>query len=326
MPDHHVRTIRRSALAAGAAVLAVAAAGPAAAHPGRLTLVYDTSDVVQRLTAPSGGPGLSPARGALRQDPGGGGMFAPGDNARYRVAKVSGARLQGMSAEAMAATLRAEITGGSFGARSHMVAIDEIGRAYGDPVPAVPRRGAPLPPVPAGSPGARFTRAMRMLEAESPWGGTWASRVHVYLAPAVHTSIAAGRGPERNLGRDGKPHRASWRGVMPGLALAGGVHLQMYHGLGGRRSALSAGMWRRVPGAFLGLFTRHGGDPTDVHLLFTETGVPRGASGCGSAVACSWRLAESTPAGRLVLANGPGVYRIGAAAPAWLREYNRRFR
>lgn len=316
---------RRVAVPLAAVAALAAACGGASAQQSRMTLVYDTSDVVQRLVSPSGGNGLSPARGALRQDPGGGGMLAPGDNAPYRVSKVSGAAVAAMSPEAIAATLRREIRQGSFGARSHIVTVDEIGASFGDPLPRVLRVGAALPPVPPGSPGAKFTAAMRMLQDGSPYGGTWASRVHVYLAPAVQTSIAAGRGPERNLGRDGKPHRRSWRAVMPGLALAGGVHLEMYHGAGGRLTALSAREWRAVPAAFLGLFGRYGGDPARVHFLFTDTGTPPGARGCGAPQACSWSLAESTPAGRTILSNGPGVHRIGAAADAWMREFNRRF-
>jgi hypothetical protein len=320
-----MRALQTTALAA--ACLAVAAGGPALrADAAPLTLVYDISSVVQRLANPPSGRALTPARGALRQDPGGGGMFAPGDNSRYRVAKVSGAALEQMGAGGIAATLRREIALGSHGARSHLVAIDEIGGRFGDAPPARPRRGQALRPVDPASPGARFTAAMRALNTESPWGGTWASRVLVYLAPAVHTSIAAGRGPERNLGRDGKPHRRTWRGVMPGLALAGAVNLQMFHATGGTPRAFPAGRWRAVPGAFTRLFARHGGDPSRVHFIFTATDTPPGAPrSCGARMACQWRLAESTPMGRTVLANGPGLYRVGDQAGAWLREFNRRF-
>jgi hypothetical protein len=234
--------------------------------------------------------------------------------------------LEGMSAAGMADALRDEIREGAFGARAHLVAIDEIGRRFGDGAPRIPRRGMKLPPVDPSSPGARFTAAMRLLDTPSPYGGTWASRVHVYLAPAVHTAIAAGRGPERNLGRDGKPHWSTWRGVMPGLAMAGGVHLQMYSGVNGGAVSFTAGTWRTGPPSFLGLFRRYGGDTSRVHFLFTGGVVPRGAPrGCGDAMACKWALAEATPAGRTILANGPGVYRIGDHALPWLREFNRRF-
>ena len=223
------------------------------------------------------------------------------------------------------AALRARIRHGGDGAASHMVAIDEIDAVYADARPRMVARGAALPRVRASWAGARFSRAMRLLDRPSPYGGTWASRVHVYLAPGVHSSMAAGRGPLRNLGRDGKPHLRSWRAVMPGLALAGGVHLQMYHAHTGARTAFTAGEWRRVPGAVVGLLRRAGGDPARVHFIFSSTAVPAGASGCVDAQGCAWALAESTPAGRAVLANGPGVYRIDADAARWLQEFNRRF-
>lgn len=315
---------RRAALLALAVLAAAAPTAPAATSP--MTLVYDLTDVVERLVDPPSGRGLTPERGALRQDPGSGGMLAPGDNAPYRVGKVSGRDLEGMTAAQMAEALRLEIEEGSYGAGSHLVAIDEIGRRFGDGAPRVPRRGMRLPPVDPSSPGARFAAAMRLLDVPSPYGGTWASRVHVYLAPAVHTAIAAGRGPERNLGRDGKPHWSTWRGVMPGLARAGGVHLQMYSGVNGRAVSFTAATWRSVPPAFLGLFGRYGGDASRVHFLFTGGTVPKGSPrGCGDAMGCTWALAEATPAGRAILANGPGVYRIGGDALAWLREFNRRF-
>ena len=64
---------------------------------------------------------------------------------------------------------------------------------------------------------------MRLLsERAHPAGGTYAERVHLYIAPAFSTSIALGRGVHHHLGNDGKPHRATWRGVMPALARAGG--------------------------------------------------------------------------------------------------------
>lgn len=315
----------RTTLLAGAACAALVPCAPAAAA-APLTIVYDTDEAVHALVHPPSGRGLSPARGALRQEPGPGGMFTPGDPARFAVAKVSGAEMERLSPRAMAALMRARIRQGEHGAQAHLVSVDELGAAYADARPRRALRGARLPRVSPRWAGARFTRAMRLLDRPSPYGGTWASRVHVYLAPAVHSSIAAGRGTHRNLGRDGKPHFQSWRGVMPGLALAGGVHLQMYHGAGSNRFAFTAQEWRTVPAAFTGLIGRYGGSAGRVHFLFSDVGRPAGAPGsCGDPVACEWTLAESTPAGRTVLANGPGVYRIGPEAGAWLVEYNKRF-
>ncbi len=291
-----------------------------------MSLVYDTSEVVQRLVTPPVGAGLTPARGALRQDPGTGGMLAPGDNAPYRVSKIDEKAFLSLTPAQIAETLKGEITEGDDGALSHLVAIDEIGRPFGEEPPSRPTRGATLAPVDPNSVGARFSEALRILAAEeSPWGGTWASRVHVYLAPGVVTSIGVGRGPERNLGRDRKPHRPTWRGVMPGLALTGGVHLQMYHGLGGVVTAFTASEWRASSGGVLKLLARYAGDARRVHFLFSATGTPAGATGCTDAQNCSWKLAEATPGGRTILANGAGVYRIGADAENWLREFNLRF-
>lgn len=312
----------RTIIASAAALGAVAA--PAAAQTP-FGIVYDDASVVQGLAQSPDGRGLTPERGFLRQDPGPGGMFAPGDAAAQKVAKVSGKKLASMTSDGIAATLRAEITQGSFGATSHQVAVDEIGKPYGDAAAPMVRN----PRLPAVSPswaGARFSAAMALLNEPSPYGGTWASHVHVYLAPAVHTAIGAGKGPERNLGRDGKPHFTSYRALMPGLALAGGVHLQMYHGYGGSRTAFTAAEWRTVPAAFVGYLAKYGGTATSVHFVFSQAGMPQGApAGCANAAACTWALAESTPAGAQILADGPSLYRIGADAGDWLAEYNRRF-
>ncbi len=315
----------RTILLAGAACAALAPCAPAAAQTP-LVLVYDTDAGVHALVNPASGPGLTPGRGALRQEPGPGGMLTGGDPTRFAVAKVSGADLEHMSPRAMASLLRARIRRGEHGAQAHLVTVDELGAPYADARPRRVVRGARLPRVSPRWPGSRFTQAMRLLDRPSPYGGTWASRVHVYLAPTVHSSIAAGRGPQRNLGRDGKPHLRSWRAVMPGLALAGGVHLQMYHARGGARWAFTAGEWRRVPAATVGLLRRYGGDAARVHFVMSAVGMPAGApAGCGSPAACTWTLASSTPWGRTVLANGPGVYRIGPDAPDWLAQFNARF-
>src|SRR5581483_4028904 len=126
--------------------------------------------------------------------------------------------------------------------------------------------------------------------------GTYASRVHFYVAPAVISSIGSGRGPNRNLGRDGHPHFPTWRGVMPALAMGGGVWLEMYHGTGGATTAFTAAEWRSWPSAFAALFARAGGASDDLHFLLSgsPTG-PAGATGCASPMACVWSLAGWGP-------------------------------
>ncbi len=317
-----------------ACACAVAAIGPVVASapvvgPGRapLTIVYDTTPTTHQLVFPSNGHGLTPKRGALRQDPAGSGMFAPGDNRPFRISKVNGASLQAMSPSTMAATLQRQITLGTYGAGAHLVAVDELLETFGDPAPANPQRNSPLTRINPNSPGSRFTAAMRILAgSQSPWGGTWASRVEVYIPPGIVSSIAVGRGPNHNLGRDGKPHYRTWRAVMPGLALAGGLHLEMYHGTGTPLTAFSASLWRTAPTAFLDLLGRYHGSQSTVHIVFSATTRPAGApSGWGDAMATSWSLARSTAAGRVILRNGPDEYRIGGQAAEWMKQFNRQF-
>jgi hypothetical protein len=313
-----ISTSRRLATLALAALAAAAAAAPGAAAP-RMSILYDERTAVRALTRPSGpGAPIGAERGAYRQDPGPGGIFDPrGRDGAYRIAKVPAAELAALSAEAMAQRIRREVDRPQNPNRSGLVAVDEIGNPFND------RRGG------AGGPGARLSRAMAIL-AGIPHraGGDYADRVHLYVAPAFGSSIAAGLGPHHNLGRDGKPHRATWRRVMPALARAGGVWLEMYHG---SRAAgltpMSAREWRTLPRDFLAYHARFGGDVGLLHLVLSEARVaPAGApAGCGGPMACQWRLARSTAAGRTILANGPGAYRLGAQAIAWRAQYNRAF-
>ncbi len=227
----------------------------------------------------------------------------------------------------MVATLKSQITRGTYGAQAHLVAIDELLETFGEPPPANPEKGTPLPPVNPNSPGSRLSDAMEILASEqSPWGGTWASRVEVYISPGIVSSIAEGYGPLHNENAHGRPIRRTWRAVMPGLALAGGLHLEMYHGTGTPLTAFSAPLWRASPGAFLGLLREYHGSESALHLVFTATTVPAGAPrGCGDAMVCSWTLARSNSAGRAVLANGPDEYHLGNFAAQWLHEYNEEF-
>lgn len=346
---------RLAALAAAGAALAGTVAATAEA---RTSLLYDTQDAVRTIVRPESGVGLGPERGALRQDPGPGGLFtADGTDERYRVGKVSADEIVDLPAEAIAARLRREIDTAEYGAASHLVSIDEIGNRFNDGRARITyrtvtfrgrtlrigshmqlvvtrdgwhlkRRAAQaelLPEVRPDSPGARLSAAMRILAGTpSPYGGSYASRVHVYVAPAFSTSIGAGRGTHRNLGNDGKPHRATWRGVMPALALSGGVWLEMYHGAGGS-TAFTAREWRTVPTAFAGYLGRFGGSVDRLHFLMSGTPVPAGARGCGSAMSCTWALAEAGAVNRRVMSNGVGAYKVGDQAAEWLAEHNERF-
>jgi len=168
---------------------------------------------------------------------------------------------------------------------------------------------------------------MSLLEVASPYGGSYASRVHFYLAPGLVTSIGAGRGPNDNLGRDGRSHFRTWRGVMPGLARAGGIWLEMYHGrrLGEGYQPFSAIEWLRYPGDLLGVFSAFGGASGRVHFVISNTPrVPAGAGACAgrTPMGCVWTLADRAGANRAILTNGPGTYQVGGQAAEWLADHD----
>jgi hypothetical protein len=335
-------------------LLALAAAAVPGAASARMSIIYDEQDAARVLTDPSGpGDPIDASRGAVRQDPGAGGIFDPaGRDAAHRIAKLPAGEIEGLSPEAMADRIQDEIDDPEIPNTSGLVAIDEIGNRWNDGRVritysfvkvrgkrirvasgnriVVTRRGwrlvkgaAALPRIDPSSAGARLSMAMRLLAARPhPAGGSYADRVHLYIAPAFSTSIAAGRGPHRHLGNDGKPHRATWRGVMPAVARAGGVWIEMYHH-DGTLTSMTAKEWRTVPRGFASYAARFGGRRERMHLLIGGTPAPAGASRCGEAMACQWTLAASTATGRALLANGPGAYRLGAQAAAWRAEYNR---
>ncbi len=350
---------RRARLVAPLALIALAAALTPGMAAARMSILYDEQPAVRALTDPSGpGAPITAERGAFRQDPGPGGIFDPrGRDDAYRIAKLHSSDIEGLSAEAMADRIQDEIDDPEQANTSGLVAIDEIGNRFNDGRVrithqvktvrgkririasynrlVVTKRGyriergpAPLPVVSPASPGARLSVAMDILAARPyPGGGSYAERVHLYIAPAFSTSIAFGRGPYHHLGNDGLPHRATWRGVMPALARAGGVWLEMYHSYRGSGvTTMTAKEWRVVPTVFASYAGKSGVDPSRIHLTMTaDPSAPAGASDCGSPMQCQWQLAGSTPAGAQLLANGPGAYRVGSQASDWRAGFNRVF-
>ena len=291
-------------------------------RPGAIGVLYDMDAAVREVVDPlDGGTGFTHAQGALRQEPSTSGLFH-GDDDGSRMAKVTEEDLRGLPAAQIAQVLREEIAGSD----SKLVAFDELTPYEADPKGPVVKGGRIPPPDPA-SPGAQLAQALALLDVPSPYGGTWASRVHIYIAPAVSSAIAAGRGPDRNWGRDGKARFRTYRTVMAGLAKAGGVWIEVYHGKTVPLQPFTAEEWRKAPAAFSAEYRRAGGDPSRLHFLITGTDAyPKGrlVPGCTTPMACQWAMAESTSAGRAILANGVGGYRLGAHARPWLAEWQAR--
>jgi hypothetical protein len=349
---------RRAQLPFSALAVAALAALPGLASAAPMSLVYDETEAVQALTSPNGsGQPLTAERGLLRQDPGRGGIFDPkGRDGQFRVAKVSAGSLLGLSAEGMAGVIREQIDHPKEPNSSGLVGIDEIGNVWNDGRVKITyawhsvrgkrirvashnklvitkhgyrivRGPAPLPRVDPDGPASRLSQALEILSGVPyPRGGNYAERVHIYLAPAFMSSIALGRGPHHNLGNDGKPHKATWRGVMPALARAGGVWLEMYHFTkAGGVTPATAAEWRAAPSVFSRYLVRFKGDSTRLHMMMSAANaLPSGAPAtCGAPMACQWALADSTDGGHKMLLNGAGAYRLGSQAGAWRAEFNR---
>jgi hypothetical protein len=333
---------RRVAMAAGAIGLALSAAalaypalaattGPVsiAVSPTFASLLYDTDANVGVLTSGNTdggsviGPGLTPDRGAMRQEPSGTHMLGVQAADRgARVAKINARALVGQTPTRMAGIIRAaidhgctQVIGGTvhdFGCQSHLVTIDEVSPAF-----ATPRSGG------AGRLGRDFSRAMVTLSrSDSPWGGTYASRVGIYVDAGVTVSINNGRGTNHNLNGHGRPRYAVFTDVMPGLARAGSLWLEMYQGVhaGSGTAPLTAAQWVTVPARFSSWLRHYGGRVSHEHFLFGHAGAPTAA--CPDPQACAWTRAATSGINQTILANGPGEYRLGDQAAAWLNQFD----
>lgn len=303
----------RQAIALAGALMALGAI-PATA-PAALSILDDADAPVRQIVQPSDGSvGIDGPRGALRQEPSVGHLFGGAADARFRIGRIEAASLVTLPAKTIAARLRNQIDRGcviggrNYGCSSRMVVVYGVDARFAD----------------RGTLGARFTAAMKLLQRPAPGGGTYAGRVHVMLAPSAIRQIAVGRGLDQNLDRAGTATLPRWRTVMPGLARAGGLWLQMYpHDR--RATPLSAGEWSTSLRDVTSLYLRAGGRTDRLHIMFTRAakrpvGAPRS---CASAMACQWALADRGIGAR-ILRNGAGAYRVGAQAAEWRRQHNLR--
>lgn len=280
----------RRALAAAAtvtAVLAVPAAGNAAPVPTdqRINVIYDLASIARVVHS-----GYSGVPG-LASDTGSHRQHPLGEpfpQSRW-IGKVNHRELAGRSPSAIADLLVRRMTTSSIGGRgprAGLVAVDEIGAQLQD-----------------GGGGPAFASAMRIL-ASRTYAGTgepMSRRVILYAAPKFVANVGANH------------QRGNWDAALAASRLSGGVFLQMFHASGGRVTApMSRAEFRRYAPAWRGAM---GGDANRLRFLF---------SGAGSQDA-QWANAGSTDAGRQILRQGAGEYRLGSAANAraWLRNWNR---
>ena len=237
----------------------------------RMSILYATDPSVRDILAGSSQmPGLP---WLFRQEPSNSGPGARlGVDNSQRMTKLNGARLAKMNSSAeMYYALKNGVDrtcvtpAGVNTCPAHLLAVDEIGAAFGLVEGKEEWQNA----------GHLLKFAMRRLAGTpSPWGGSYASRIHFYLAPGVSTAIAAGGGPVHNRGADGKVKGPDYSSVIDALSLAGGVWLEMYHypTRGSARTPFTSTEWRTVPTAVAGFMAESGGDPLQsLHFVMTET-------------------------------------------------------
>lgn len=336
------------ALAACAVMASAAAAAP-------MVVLFGTPATNRKIVKPGRADAL-PLDGRLFiQEPNVGHLFA-GD--RDRPYRLSGLHTQDLLAArtgtAMASLLKQRIDApdcvfrphGGAGCRSHLVFVNEIDHRFAERAPNLntaawrgrqhknePKKKFPnyVPKPKAGQPGYELGRAMQILAGiPYPGGGTYAGRVHFYVAPGVVTSLGVGRGKYHNLGRDRRPHFRSYEGVRPAMQLAGGLWLEMYHFNTRTRTRypFNTYEWTVYPWRFSQHVTAPGATaPTPdvaakIHFLMTR-GMPKNKGGAPAQCrnprtpqGCQFALA-SLAKNRGFLANGVGQYRMEGNESEW---------
>ncbi len=147
--------------------------------------------------------------------------------------------------------------------------------------------------------GANVRSAMIALSHEpSPWGEeSLARHVQVYIpTPGWMLNDASG-----------------WRDAWAILAASGGVWLETFRAREGRPVAWAAADWLHFPAAVGLALGRAGGDRGRLHLLVGPGPQAR-----------TWRLARTGPNCALLM-NGPGAYRLGRDASAFLDQFHAAF-
>ena len=238
----------------------------------RMSILYATDPSVRDILAGSSQmPGLP---WLFRQEPSNSGPGARlGVDNSQRMTKLNGASLAKMNSSAeMYDALKNGVDrtcvtpAGVNTCPAHLLAVDELGAAFGRVEGKQKWQ----------TPGHLLQVAMGWLaRSQSPWGGSYASRIHFYLAPGVSTAIAAGRGPAHNRGADGEVKWPDYSSVIDAFATAGGVWLEMYHypTRGSARTPFTSTEWRTVPTAVAAFMAERGIEYPlqSLHFVMTET-------------------------------------------------------
>lgn len=142
--------------------------------------------------------------------------------------------------------------------------------------------------------------------------------VYLDVGPRVMSAVAAGYGPDHNLGRDGKPRFATFRTLMGAAAAADGAFFQMYHlpGFGQPATPFTVEEWLRGPARVQAMLAAAVGDPAKMHFTFTDvTGMPPGypAGRATTPMGAQFDLARQ-PVNLGIFDNGLGAQNLGDPA------------
>lgn len=340
--------------------LTLVATATAAAAP--MVVLYATPATNRAIVRPGAADAL-PLDGRLFvQEPNVGHLFAGASDRPYRLSRVTGDQLvRARSATAIAALLRRHVAAsncafagtGRAGCRSHLVFVDEIDARFAERAPNLKtpawrgrtsrsqkKRAFPnyAPRPRTGQPGYELAKAMKLLATQPYAGGSYADRVHFYIAPGVISSLGVGRGRYFNLGRDGRPHFRTYEGIRGALQRAGGLWLEMYHFNTATRSRtpFNTGEWSAYPTRFTRYLTGPGAVSADPGLVarvrfMMSKGAPLARAGAPAACrnaalpqTCQFALA-SLPQNAPMLANGVGQYRMEGDEAEWRAQVKRLF-
>ena len=243
---------------------------------------FNIHTVLERLLP--NGPGPLERVETFRQLPAAQTILPP----QNRIARIDGVVIARLPAREIARRLRTAINGSCTAAlpcRSHLVAIDDIGVDF------------------AGRGGTRLRSAMRLLDAPSPWGSTYAKRVVMYVAYPMLKAIASPGPPAR------------WADALDAVASGESYWLEMYKSIRpGVIGDVDYDDWVALPAAIMRGIVARGGTIRRGHFMMGPgTGIVAGMpiTMCPSRVGCSWVASGATPLNKALAHNGTGIYRFG---------------
>ncbi len=204
----------------------------------------------------------------------------------FRLGRLDGDVLAPLPPKEIARRLRTAINGTcnlAMPCRSHLVAIDDVSTEF------------------RGRGGARLRAAMALLNAPSPWGGTYAERVMMYVP------IQMMRGLQQEPAR--------WNDARHAVAAGESYWLEMYESLGvGVMGDVAYSDWTQGVRATVGALEAAGGAVGRTHFMVgPSTGPIEGMPSalCPTRRGCAWYAAHASALNRHISRNGVGVYRFG---------------